>query len=120
MRGLLKSPGFTALAVLSLALGIGLNTTIFTIVNAVLLRPLPVDRPDRLVAVFTTGDNGGAYSSSSYPDFIDLAANNTTLDGLAAHTLMMAGIERPTDATTRLTIGEIVSSNYSRQSVSTA
>src|SRR5579871_6098769 len=111
-RGLLRSPGFTAIAVVSLALGLGVNTSLFTIVNALLLRPLPVERPDRLIAVFTTGDNGGAYSSSSYPDFLDLSANNTTLEGMAAHSLMMAGIERPADATTRLTVGEIVSPNY--------
>ncbi len=112
-RGLLKSPGFTVIAVLSLALGLGVNTALFSVVNAVLLRPLAVERPERLVALFTTGDNGGAYSSSSYPDFVDLAANNTTLQGIAAHSLMMAGVERPGgDGTTRMTVGEIVSPNY--------
>jgi predicted permease len=111
-RGLLRSPGFTAVAVLSLGLGLGVNTALFTVVNAVLLRPLPVERPDRLVAIFTTGDNGGAYSSSSYPDFLDLAARNATLDGIAAHSLMMVGIDRPSEAATRLAVGEIVSPNY--------
>lgn len=109
-RMLGRQPAFTAVAVISLALGIGLNSAIFTIVNAVLLRPLPIDRPDRLVALFTSADSGDAYSSSSYPDYADLASNNSTLDGLAAHTLMFVGIDRG-DAT-RTTLGEIVSPNY--------
>src|SRR5277367_4911950 len=54
MRGLLKNPGFLAVVVFSLALGIGANSTIFSVLNAVLYRPMPYDHPERLVAIWET------------------------------------------------------------------
>lgn len=113
VRNLVRRPGFTAIAIASLALGIGLNATIFSLVNAILLRPLPVDRPDRLVSVFTSGSSGpesDPYSSSSYLDYADLAAGTPALQALAGHSEMFAWIDRR-DRTTAV-VGEVVTSNY--------
>src|SRR5947208_7652847 len=88
-RLLLKTPGFTLIAALSLALGIGANTTIFTLINAVLLNPLPVEEPSRLVAVFTTDErNTGGFNSfmqTSALNFRDLRDKNDVFVGLTAH-----------------------------------
>src|SRR5690606_10307060 len=93
LRGLARNPGFTAVALLSLALGIGFNTAIFTIVNAVLLRPLPVSNPDQLVTIYS-GEKEDPYATMSLPDYRDLKERNQTLSGLAGHSLMFASLER--------------------------
>jgi putative ABC transport system permease protein len=82
-RGLRRSPGFTIAALLTLSLGIGANTAIFSVVNAVLLRPLPFSDPDRLMRVFgTTPQNPHAWTSPL--NFADLAAQQKSFAGLAA------------------------------------
>ena len=82
-RMLLKQPGFTLIAVLTLALGIGANTAIFSIVNAVLLRPFPYKEPGRLV-ILRERVSGGSGFSPSYPNFADWRAQNTVFDSMAA------------------------------------
>ena len=110
LRMLAKNPGFTAAAVLTLALGIGPNTAIFTVVNSLLLRPLPVEQPDRLVAVFMTQKGNDTYNPSSYPDYLDLRDRNGMFSGVAAHfywPMSLKTADRP-----QIVMGQVVTSNY--------
>jgi putative ABC transport system permease protein len=84
-RMLLKSPGFTLIAVITLALGIGANTAIFSLVNSILLRQLPFRQPERLVRVDSRRLAPGKYSFT-LPDFIDYRDQNQSLSGIAAFT----------------------------------
>lgn len=82
-RMLLKNPGFTLIGVLTLGLGIGANTAIFTVVNAVLLQPLPFHEPERLVRVWRSSADGDR-SGLSFPDFADIRAQQTVFERMAA------------------------------------
>jgi putative ABC transport system permease protein len=84
LRQLARSPGFTAVAVLTLALGIGANTAIFSAVDAVLLRPLPYPRSDRLVEVTSSAAEGIRFGVS-YPDLLDLRGLTRDFTGVAAY-----------------------------------
>ncbi|HEX2490078.1 MAG TPA: ABC transporter permease, partial [Blastocatellia bacterium] len=84
-RMLMKKPGFTVVAVLTLALGVGANTAIFTVINAALLRPLPYEDAERLVVVATTMRRDTVeVRSVSYPDFVDWRDQNTVFERIAA------------------------------------
>jgi putative ABC transport system permease protein len=84
MRTLIKRPGFALMALLTLALGIGANTAIFSIVNGVLLRPLPFSEPDRLVWVWGRILNAGQRASVSPPDYLDYRSLNKSFEHFAA------------------------------------
>jgi len=84
IRSLLKRPGFTMVALIALALGIGANTAIFSLVNAVLLKPLPFAEPDRLVWMWGNIRNGGNRASVSPLDFLDYRRQNRTFEQFAA------------------------------------
>ncbi len=110
VRWLRRSPGFAVVAVASLALGIGFNTTLFSFVDAVLFRPLPVRGADRLVDVYTNSSDGDRYATSSYPDYLDLKAASTVFDDLIGYSpafAMLSGGDR-----SRLALGEVVTGNY--------
>jgi predicted permease len=111
MRVLAKSPGFTAVVVFSLALGIGANTAIFSWVNALLLRPMPVDDPGRLVAIYMTAPRWGSdIRGFSYPDLLDYRKRDTGLSDLMGSAGISLNLEsggRP-----QLIWGEIVTGNY--------
>ncbi|MFY9570621.1 MAG: ABC transporter permease [Blastocatellia bacterium] len=85
-RMLLKHPGFTTVAVIALALGIGANTAIFSVVNAVLLRPLPFPEPERLMVVYESRtDRGVSRSSVSYPNFADWRDQNSVFERMSSY-----------------------------------
>jgi putative ABC transport system permease protein len=100
-RMLMKKPGFTLIAVITLALGIGANTAIFSVVNAVLLKPLPYLKEPRLVFI-ESGDKKAdprEYFGASPADFLDWQANSRTFEQLAAYApsdgFTLTGVERP-------------------------
>jgi putative ABC transport system permease protein len=86
LRMLKKNPGFTFIVMATLALGIGANTAIFSVINAVLLRALPFAEADRLVAIGATArDSPNGFSALSYPDFADFRSQSTAFERLAAY-----------------------------------
>ena len=91
-RQLLKHPGFTALAVVSMALGIGANTAIFSLVDTVLLRPLPVREPSQLIAVDGQLHNGTDFTLQSYLNYKDYRDRNTVFSGLFAYRFVVASL----------------------------
>jgi predicted permease len=93
IRGLIKRPGFVAIAVVTLALGIGANTAIFSLVNTVLLRTLPVDRPGEIVSVAVRGKDD-SMSAFSYPNYKDFRDRNEALSGLLVYRFAPLSLSR--------------------------
>ena len=109
LRGLRENPGFSLVCILTLALGIGANTAIFTVINAVLIRPVSgVANPAELVIFERLQKNNPDYSFG-YPDYLDYRDNNQSFAGLAARCRAPLGLSHGT--TERIT-GELVSGNY--------
>jgi predicted permease len=109
-RMLSQQPGFTAVAVLSLALGIGATTTVFSLANAVLLRPLPVKDPDTLVTVNKPDSNGSGIHTISYPDYLDYRSRNEVFSDLLVWS--EASLSLNLDGQAEQAYGMVVSGNY--------
>src|SRR5438132_1142091 len=111
VRTFVKAPGFTIIAVLSVALGIAANTTIFTLVNAVLFKPMPVPHPERLVALYTTEPNSRYPGQFSYPDYRDYRDHNEVFSDLFVHNGIPVSLKNNGDKA-ELIGGELVSGTY--------
>src|SRR5690349_5258163 len=113
LRMLRKNPSITFAAVLSLGLGIGLNTTIFTATSSIILKPLPVDQPDRLMAVYGADEKAGSqlnYLPISYPNFIDYREQNGAFSAMAAWTFVSLDLIEAGEPAQLM--GLVVSGNY--------
>jgi putative ABC transport system permease protein len=108
LRGLIKSPAFTALAVLSLALGVGANTTMFSMANGIMWRKLPVPQPDRLVRILEVRDGSGRISMANFRDLT--AQTRDVFDGTLTHYLNSFSVA--SDEVSRVAHGELVSEGY--------
>jgi predicted permease len=106
IRSLIKNPSFTIVAIVTLALGVGANTTIFSAISATLMRSLPVKQPDSLVYVF----NGTQGNLFSYPDYAELRDQNQSVDGLAAWGGISVSLNSNNE--TDLVSGAIVTGNF--------
>jgi putative ABC transport system permease protein len=116
LRQLRKSPAFTTVAVLTLGLGIGLNSAIFTLFDALTLRPLPISDPDAVVNVYQRiQDEAGSYRSFSYPEYVALRQSNAVFSGLIAYSWIPAEMVTPTRSTVdgaEEAHGLLVTANY--------
>lgn len=111
VRMLLKKPGFTVVAVTVLALGIGANTAIFSLVNAFLLKPLAFEKPEQLVGCYSRSTKQpDSYRAFSYPNYYDLREKNAVFTSLMAHNPVMVGLSE--GDMTRRVFADVVSSNY--------
>ena len=109
IRGLAKHPGFAAIAIITLALGIGANTAIFSLVNTVLLRPLPVPQPEQIVSVALRGKSDSMLAFS-YPNYKDFRDRNQVLSGLLVYRFVPVSLSR--DGANERIWGYEVSGNY--------
>jgi predicted permease len=112
LRQLLRRPGSTLVVVISLALGIGANTAIFSLVNGLFLRPLRVEAPDDLASIYTSRVGEGRYGNTSYLDYLDYRNRNQVFSGLAAYAI--APMALAGDGAPAIVWGQVVSGDYFR------
>src|SRR6187549_818518 len=90
LRWMRRSRGFSAVAILSIGLGVGVNTAMFSLVDSLLFKPLPVADPASLVDIFTSGGDGDEYATSSFADYSDLKAQNSVFSEMTGYSPMFA------------------------------
>ncbi len=110
IRLLAKAPGFTVATVATLALAIGVNTAMFSLINTIVLAPLPFDNADRLVRVFRDSPDDDPFSAFSYPDYLEYRDRNEAFEELVVYSFMPASVE--TNEGAESVFGQIVTGNY--------
>jgi putative ABC transport system permease protein len=108
-RRLVKQPGFTLIAVITLSLGIGANTGVFSLINTVLLRPLPIAQPERVFEITPLRD-GASIGTMSYPAYRDFRDRNDALEGFVAYRIVPMSLSR--NGNNERVWGYLVSGNY--------
>ncbi|HKQ92716.1 MAG TPA: ABC transporter permease, partial [Blastocatellia bacterium] len=111
-RMMVKAPGFTLIAVLSIALGIALNSAVFTFVNGMLFKPMPVRDPEGLVALYTIEPNSIYPGQFSYPDYIDYRDHNQVFSDLFIRLTTQGLSLKGRDGAAEMVCGELVTGNY--------
>ena len=110
LRQLMKQPGFAVLAIISMALGIGANTSIFSLVDTALLRPLAVKEPSQLVELYGTLHNGAEWSLQSYPNYKEYRDRNSVFSGLFVYRVTVSSLT--VNNSSQRVWGYLVSGNY--------
>ena len=115
-RMLVKNPGFTLVAVASIAIGVGVNAAMFSLADGLVLRPLQVPRADDIVAIRTTAPSASQTFAStrllSYPDYVDVRDRAQSFDGLVAYTVDVASFATARDQPAQTKLGLVVSGNF--------
>ncbi len=110
-RSLSKSPGFTAVAVIVLALGIGVNSAMFSLINMLMMRPVKIADPERIVGVYSQNtERPDSYRMFSYPTYVDIREQNQVFEELASFNITVVGVTE--GGTTRRVMAGLVSANY--------
>src|SRR5580704_9807721 len=111
IRMLAKNPGFTAIAALSLALGIGANSAIFSLADAILLRPIPVPQPSRVLDL-STATPSTPIAGISFPEYRDIREKDRSMSGLIAYQFATVGFATSAKALPQMRMGQMVSDNF--------
>ncbi len=111
VRSLSRAPGLVIVVVLSLALGIGANSTVFSLMNAVVLRPMPADRPEELAILYTSESDGRKWGTTSYPDYLDFRDDVRAFRSLGAYSVAPIQLASGDDPARRV-LGGIATGNY--------
>src|SRR5215510_3974581 len=112
LRMLFKNPGFTFIAILSIAIGVGANAAMFSVSDGLVIRPLPVPRPGEVVTVSAVVPGFVRNTALSYPEYADIQAQSHSLKGLVAYQLVLTTFVNRPDEPAQRRAGMVVSANY--------